>query len=51
MPEELEKVKAAIGGDRLAAGKFQLASEIFANLITDSKLQEFLTLVPSNYLD
>jgi malate synthase len=44
MTEELEKIKAAIGPQTFAAGKFGLAAELFDGLSTSEPFVEFLTL-------
>ena len=42
--EELEKIKNYIGEDRFNKGKFQLATELFDDLILNDQFEEFLTL-------
>lgn len=42
--EELEKIKEYLGEERYANGKFELATEIFDNLVMNDHFEEFLTL-------
>ncbi len=42
--EELEKIKDYVGEDRYNNGKFQLATELFDDLILNDNFEEFLTL-------
>ncbi len=51
MKEELEKIKAEIGEDRFTQSKFELAAQIFDDLITNPEFKEFLTLEAYKYLD
>lgn len=51
VPEELEKIKGQVGEEAFARGKYPLASDIFDRLITDERLNEFLTLAAYEYLD
>ncbi len=44
LTEELEKIKAVIGPQAFAAGKFGLAAELFDGLSTSEPFVEFLTL-------
>ena len=50
VPEELSKIKGMIGEERFSSGKFELATKLFDKLITDEKLEEFLTLVAYDHL-
>ena len=50
VPEELSKIKGMIGEERFASGKFELATKLFDKLITDEKLEEFLTLAAYEHL-
>jgi malate synthase len=50
VPEELDKIKEMIGRKRFSSGKFELASKLFDQLITDVNLQEFLTSVAYEHL-
>jgi malate synthase len=51
LPEEMDKIKSLYGDELFAAGKFQLAGEIFERLVTAKDFVEFLTLVAYDYLD
>jgi malate synthase len=51
MAEELEKIRAAMGAEAYAAGKYGLAAELFDRIITDDTFVEFLTLPGYEYLD
>ena len=42
--EEMEKVKAEIGADKFAAGKYDEAAKMFDDLVAGDELVEFLTL-------
>ena len=42
--EELDKVESEIGSDRFKEGKFQLATQLFRNMILKDDFDEFLTL-------
>ena len=42
--EELEKIKIYVGEERFKNGKFQLATELFDDLILNDNFAEFLTL-------
>ena len=44
LQEELEKVKAGLGPDRYAKGRFPEASALFDKITTDEQFVEFLTL-------
>jgi malate synthase len=44
MAEELEKIRADIGAEAFDGGKFPLARDLFADLITRDEFVEFLTL-------
>ena len=48
--EECEKVKDEIGQDIYSNGKFDLAVELFSNMITSNKFDEFLTLPAYKYI-
>jgi len=50
VPEELSKIKGLIGEERFSSGKFELATKLFDKLITDEKLEEFLTLDAYDHL-
>lgn len=51
LPEELEKIKSMFGEERYAAGKFELAGQLFDKLVIDKNFTEFLTLLAYDYLD
>ena len=51
LEEELEKIKAAIGEQRFAAGKFKPARQLFDEITTDDDFVEFLTLPGYERLD
>ena len=51
LPEELDKIKAMFGEANFAAGKFQLASQLFDRLVTEPDFVEFLTLIAYDHLD
>ena len=42
--EELEKIKAYVGEERYQNGKFELATQLFNELVFDDNFEEFLTL-------
>jgi malate synthase len=44
LAEELTKIKEAIGADRFAKGKFEIARDLFDKMTTDDEFAEFLTL-------
>lgn len=44
IPEELAKIKEYVGTDRFTNGKFDLATELFTEMILNETLDEFLTL-------
>ncbi len=50
LPEEMEKIRSLYGDELFAAGKFQLAGEIFECLVTAKDFAEFLTLIAYDYL-
>jgi malate synthase len=50
LPEELAKIKAYVGTERYEKGKFDLATELFEELILNEKFPEFLTLKAYQYL-
>ncbi len=51
IPEELARIRAAIGAERFERGRFDLASRLFERLATDAELAEFLTLEAYEHLD
>jgi len=48
--EELENIKDYVGEERYASGKFQLATELFNDLVLNENFDEFLTLKAYQYL-
>jgi malate synthase len=51
LAEELTKIKQAIGADRFAKGKFEMARDLFDKMTTDDEFAEFLTLPGYEKLD
>ena len=51
MPEVMQDIKAELGPQRYAAGKYQLAAELFDQLTASDELAEFLTLPCYDYID
>ena len=51
LPEELEKIKAYVGEEAYANGKFAQAIDLFDKLIKDKEFIEFLTLPAYELLD
>lgn len=49
--EELIKIKAYVGEERYTSGKFELATQLFTEMILNSELDAFLTLKAYPYLD
>jgi malate synthase len=50
VPLELEKIKSIVGEKFFAAGKYQLARQLFDQLVTKKNFAEFLTLIAYNHL-
>jgi malate synthase len=50
MAEELDVIHREVGDERFEGGKFQLASELFSEMILDENFAEFLTLPAYQYL-
>jgi malate synthase len=48
--EELEKIKNLVGDSRFENGKFDLAIELFDELVLSKEYKEFLTLKAYNYI-
>ena len=48
--EELENIKEYVGEERYANGKFELATELFNDLVLNENFDEFLTLKAYQYL-
>lgn len=51
LKEELQKIRASLGEEQYAAGKYRLASELFGRVATNEEFVEFLTLPAYEYLD
>jgi len=51
LSEEMDKIKSLVGEKRFAAGKFELAKQLFDQLVTDANFAEFLTLRAYEHLD
>ncbi|MEP7199521.1 MAG: malate synthase A [Chloroflexota bacterium] len=51
MAEEVEQIKALVGAENFAVGKFALAQQLFDQLVTAPTFTEFLTLEAYNYLE
>jgi malate synthase len=51
LDEELDKIKTAMGEERYAKGKFDVARELFDKITTDDEFVEFLTLPGYERLD
>ncbi len=44
LPQELEKIKAYVGEERYQNGRFELATQLFDQLVSNNTFEEFLTL-------
>lgn len=51
LKEELEKINSSLGAARFAAGKYQLAGELFERMMTSKEFPEFLTLGAYEHID
>ncbi len=51
IPEELQRVRKSLGETIYAAGKYELAADLFDKLVSAEPLPEFLTLFAYDYLD
>ena len=49
--EEMDKIRRVVGEKTYAAGKYDLASKIFEELITSKEFVQFLTIPAYEYLD
>jgi malate synthase len=49
--EELAKIKTAIGEDSFSSGKYMLAYEIFAKIISNDQFEDFITVPGYAYLE
>jgi malate synthase len=50
MKEELEKLKAMLGETRFTSGKFELAAQLYEQMMTNPQFDEFLTLKAYQYV-
>jgi malate synthase len=50
MKEELEKLKAMLGESRFTSGKFDLAAQLYEQMMTSPQFDEFLTLKAYEYV-
>jgi len=48
--EELVKLKEMLGEDRFRNGKFELATQLYQQMMTSSQFEEFLTLKAYRYV-
>jgi len=51
LSEEMDKIKSLVGEKRFAAGKYDLAKQLFDQLVTEKDFTEFLTLRAYEFLD
>jgi len=51
IPEELNKIRTLVGDDHFFAGRYRLAAELFERLVTQTELEEFLTLAAYEQID
>ena len=51
IPQQLEKIRGLIGPERYDAGKFDLASKIFEDMMTSDGYSDFLTLIAYEHID
>jgi len=51
LSEEMNKIKSLVGEKRFAAGKFELAKQLFDQLVTEKNFAEFLTMKAYEHLD
>lgn len=51
MAEELQAIRQEIGDERFEGGKFEVASQLFDDMILNEAFVEFLTLPAQAYLD
>ena len=50
LAEEMEKIKSVIGETEFETGKYALAARLFAEIITNDELEEFLTIRAYEYI-
>jgi malate synthase len=51
MPRALERIRAAVGEGRYAAGRYELAARLFLELTANEEFAEFMTIPCYDYLD
>ena len=51
MAQEMDKIKASVGDEQFASGRYALAARLFDDIISNDILEEFLTLRAYDYLD
>ncbi|MCI0693682.1 malate synthase A [candidate division KSB1 bacterium] len=51
LSEEMEKIKSMVGEKRFEAGKYDLAKQLFEQLVADKNFAEFLTLRAYEHID
>ncbi|GAB4514326.1 MAG: malate synthase A [Sulfuricaulis sp.] len=51
IPEELQRIRMSLGERIYAAGKYELAAQLFDKFISTEPLPQFLTLLGYDYLD
>jgi malate synthase len=49
--DELARMRERVGAERFAAGKYQLAAQLFESMMLSGEFSEFLTLPAYQYLD
>ena len=48
---QLERIRTGVGEARYASGKFQLAAQLFEQMMTGDRLPDFLTLAAYDHID
>jgi malate synthase len=51
MPRALERIRGAVGEARYAAGRYELAAELFDRLTADDEFADFMTVFCYDYLE
>jgi malate synthase len=51
IPQELARIEELVGREQYAAGKFEIAADLFERLVTSGDFTGFLTLLAYDYLD
>ena len=51
MAEEMEHIKQTVGVAQFADGQYELAAQLFDEIVAGDKLEEFLTLRAYDHLD